>query len=110
MKTGILEKKTTIYQRINIDYPGLEYDTGYINNFMSMIFGGDKNLVEYMQRLLGYAITGQNKEQCMIIFYGKGSNGKSLLLSIIEELLEIYCVRAEKELFWGRVPQAPSIM
>lgn len=100
LKTGSLVKDGIVYQRIDIDYPGLDYDVSDIDKFMSMIFDNNIELIGYMQRLLGYAITGHSKEQCMIIFCGRGSNGKSLLLAIIEELLGYYCTRASDEVFF----------
>ena len=50
------------------------------------IFGGDDELVGYLQRLLGYGITGQTTEHCLPIFYGRGRNGKT---TIIETLCHV---------------------
>lgn len=110
LKNGELIENTNIYKKINIEYPGIDYNTDYIENFMLLIFNENKEVVEYVQRLLGYGITGQNIEQCFIIFYGEGSNGKSLLISIIENLLEYYCVRADDEVFFNyrKIKNGPS--
>lgn len=55
--------------------------------FLQAIFDGDKDLVDYMQRVLGYCLTGDTSEQCMFFFYGFGANGKSTLLNVIKEML-----------------------
>ena len=46
--------------------------------FLDEIFRGNRNLIEYVQRVLGYAMTAYTKEQSMFIFLGDGANGKSL--------------------------------
>lgn len=44
----------------------------------------DRSLVEYLQRLVGYAITGHAHEKIFPIFYGKnGWNGRSLFIETI---------------------------
>lgn len=44
-------------------------------------------LVSYIQRVLGYCITGETREQCAFIFHGTGSNGKSTLLQTVLRVL-----------------------
>lgn len=53
--------------------------------FLAETFGADKELVAYIQRLLGYFLTGKVNEQIFPIFWGKGGNGKGTL---IEEVME----------------------
>ena len=36
----------------------------------------------YIQKALGYALTGDTSEQALFILYGTGSNGKSTLLNV----------------------------
>ena len=43
--------------------------------------------IEYLQKILGYCITGETSSQCFFIFYGAGSNGKSLLLKLLQKTL-----------------------
>src|SRR5262249_15825808 len=40
----------------------------------------DPDLIEFMQRFLGYSLTGDTSEDVFPIFYGAGSNGKTTLL------------------------------
>ena len=53
-----------------------------------MIFQGDSDLIAFIQRLLGYGITGYTHEQKLAIFHGEsGQNGKSLLANVLRALL-----------------------
>ena len=58
--------------------------------FLDEIFNNDAILIEYVQRVLGYAITGSSREQCLFILVGDGSNGKSLLLEIFSKIMGSY--------------------
>lgn len=51
------------------------------------IMNGDQELVDFMQRLLGYAITGLTREHIMAVFWGKGRNGKGTLVRMIEHVM-----------------------
>ena len=48
-------------------------------------------LAAYMQRALGYAMTGSTAEQKMFLAIGPGSNGKNVLLDIVQEITGDYC-------------------
>ncbi len=70
--------------------------------FLSKIFDGDKALVQYIWRLIGYSLTGSIREQIIILCWGTGSNGKSTLLSVIRDLLGDYASEADAESFMER--------
>jgi len=57
---------------------------------LGTIFDGDEKLVRFVQLALGYALTGLTREQCFFVLFGKGANSKSLLLSILREVLGDY--------------------
>ncbi|CCU55573.1 phage/plasmid primase, P4 family [Choristoneura biennis entomopoxvirus] len=67
----------------------LIYDKNYNDtpDFIKDITNNDKDLIELLQKILGCCITGKNKEQVFFIFYGKGSNGKSTLMSYLQKIL-----------------------
>jgi putative DNA primase/helicase len=47
------------------------------------IFAGDRELVAYVQRFAGYALTGDVREHTIPIAWGGGSNGKTLFFSAL---------------------------
>lgn len=42
--------------------------------------GGDADVIGFLRRYLGYALTGDSREQCMAFFYGPGQAGKGTIL------------------------------
>jgi len=68
--------------------------------FLDQIFDHNQDLIDYVQTLVGYSMTGSIKEQLMIILYGNGRNGKSVFLETISNILGTY----------AKTIQASSIM
>jgi putative DNA primase/helicase len=58
--------------------------------FIDQITGGDQELAGFIQRALGYGLTGSTREQCLFFLYGHGANGESVLLNTISGLIEEY--------------------
>ena len=67
--------------------------------FLDRITGGDDELVAYIQRVLGYGLTGLTREHALFFGYGTGANGKSVLLSTIAGILGDYHKTAPIETF-----------
>ena len=67
--------------------------------FLNRITGGDAALVSYLQRVLGYALTGVTREHALFFAYGTGANGKSVLLSTVAGILGEYHRTAPIETF-----------
>ena len=59
-------------------------------NFLDRIFGGDKDLLAFIQRSVGYTLIGQGSERCLFVLIGNGANGKSTFLRIILRLFGDY--------------------
>ena len=59
-------------------------------DFLNDIFAGDKAVIRYIQKALGYSLTGSTREQIMFILFGKGRNGKSIFVETIAEILGDY--------------------
>lgn len=69
------------------------------SNFLDQIFKGDKDLIEYMQRLVGYSLTGDISEQGMYFLVGGGSNGKSTFVNTIKNLMGDYGLQTKSDTF-----------
>jgi putative DNA primase/helicase len=67
--------------------------------FIESIFNGSAALIQFVQRLLGYSLTGDVSEQILAIFHGVGANGKSTLLNAVLDVLgSDYGIKAKKDL------------
>jgi putative DNA primase/helicase len=67
--------------------------------FLDRIFAGDAELISYVQRVLGYGLTGVTWEHALFFGYGTGANGKSVLLSTVAGVLDEYHRAAPIETF-----------
>jgi putative DNA primase/helicase len=67
--------------------------------FLHRVMGGDAELIEFMQRLAGYALTGSTREHALAFLYGIGANGKSTFLNALSGCLGDYHRTAPIETF-----------
>lgn len=78
-------------RRANVDYV-----PGAVNprweRFISEVFSPHPDLVPYMQRLLGYGITGHTEEQIIAVMLGGGANGKSVLMETVQHIMREHTV------------------
>lgn len=63
------------------------------------VFLGNEQMIAYFQRLLGYTLMGNPKEDVLVIPFGSGSNGKSTTLGIVRTLLGGYARSAAAATF-----------
>jgi len=52
----------------------------------------DPDVRGFVQRYMGYALTGEVGEQLLCLFYGTGANGKSTLLNILRAVMGDYAL------------------
>jgi putative DNA primase/helicase len=65
--------------------------------FLYQIMGDNERLVNFLWCSLGYALTGDCREQAFWIFWGSGANGKGTLMNIIIEILGSYWTNISTE-------------
>ncbi|MFN0205992.1 MAG: phage/plasmid primase, P4 family, partial [Planctomycetota bacterium] len=78
--------------------------------FLDDVFIGDSELIEYIQRAVGYSLTGDMSEQCFFILYNSGANGKSTFINIISAAAGEHARSAQFDTFLAqkRNSAAPS--
>lgn len=65
--------------------------------FLKRIFSDDEELCAFVQRAVGYSLSGSISEQCMFFAYGKGKNGKSVFFEALKMLLGTYWQKTPSE-------------
>lgn len=90
LRTGELLNHDPAYlltRRIDLEYrrgaPAPRWE-----QFLREVFPDQPDLPGYMQRMVGYGITGETDEQCFVVHYGTGANGKSLFTDTLTEVFE----------------------
>ena len=67
--------------------------------FLHDVTGGDAELVAYLQRVVGYCLTGSTRAHAMFFLYGTGANGKSVFVNVIATILGDYSANAPMDTF-----------
>lgn len=68
-------------------------------DFLDRVTDGDRQLQAYLQRVCGYALTGDTSCQALFFLHGAGANGKSVFLATIGGLMGDYHRTAPIETF-----------
>lgn len=76
--------------------------------FLSQAMLGDMEMVAYLQRAVGYSITGDVGEHAFFFCHGDGRNGKSTFIGTIQALLGPYATTAVADLLLKRHRQHDS--
>lgn len=63
------------------------------------VFNDDHEMVSFFQRLIGYALTGNPREDVFVIAWGDGSNGKSTVFDTIRKVLGRHAKTAKADTF-----------
>lgn len=81
-----------------IEWQGLNSSAPAWDSCLDQVFNGDSELTAYVQRLLGYGITGRATEHIHPILWGEGRNGKGTILETLKHVLGDLAHKAEAEL------------
>lgn len=72
-------------------------------SFLIRVMGGDLELVSFLQRLIGHALTGDVSGKYLVFLYGpSGNNGKSTLLEAVIRLLGPFALKSPTEMVMAR--------
>jgi putative DNA primase/helicase len=88
LRTGKLhphDPKLLLTRRVEFDYiPSAEAPRW--TKFLTEVFPNNPELPSYVQRVVGYGITGSTEEHCLLVHYGKGRNGKSVFTDTLTDI------------------------
>lgn len=59
--------------------------------FLERIMAGNQELIGFLQRAVGYGLTGETSERCLFIEHGTGDNGKTVFLETLAAFTGEYC-------------------
>lgn len=68
-------------------------------DFLHQATGGDAELIRFLQRVTGYALTADTSEHALFFIHGPGGNGKGVFLNTVTRILGDYAVTASMETF-----------
>lgn len=64
---------------------------------LELFFGGDRELIDYVQMVVGMAAVGKVYQEHLIIAYGSGANGKSTFWNTVSRVLGTYSGKLSAE-------------
>lgn len=60
--------------------------------FLNAVFNEDREVIAFVQRTVGYALTGRMDEEILFFLLGTGANGKSVFANILHDIFGEYAV------------------
>jgi putative DNA primase/helicase len=77
--------------------------------FLARVLADDRELQAFLQRYIGYCLTGCTDEHRFPFLYGTGANGKSTFMNTVARVFGDYCTNASMDTFLAsNTPQHPT--
>jgi putative DNA primase/helicase len=99
LRTGNLRERDTrdnLTKLVSVAYDPIA-DCPVWRGFLTKSFAGDVDLITFVQRAIGYSLTGVTREQCFLLCWGGGANGKSTLLETVRSTVGDYAQTASAD-------------
>jgi putative DNA primase/helicase len=87
LRTGRPDDRITMRSPVAYD-PDAPYP--HWLEFLDRVLAGNESLSDFLQRAVGYSLTGDVSEQILLFLYGTGANGKSTFLTALLDALGDY--------------------
>lgn len=78
------------------------------DTFLNETFGGDTDMIAFVQRLAGYSASADVGMHVLPFLHGPGGNGKSVFLDVLRELLGDYATAAPHDFLMAGRQQHPT--
>jgi putative DNA primase/helicase len=104
LQNGILDLKSGMIYPHNPDFMITQISNASFNpsatcprwlDYLDKVTNGNAELIRYMQKAVGYSLTGNTGEECLFILYGTGRNGKGTFAETLLHLLGSYARTAQ---------------
>ncbi len=110
LRTGKLmapDRTQFITKRADVEYDPRKRDTRF-QIWLEQVTNGDKDFQRWLQRVVGYTLTGETSEEKFFLIYGPPGSGKSTILEIIHALLGEYAYSLQAENIMAQRNQSGS--
>lgn len=110
LKTGFLQphrKDDLLTTVCPVNYD-MDARSSIWDSFIKRICNDNENIIGYLQRCIGYTLTGDTTEQCLFFAHGSGMNGKSTFLEVFMDIAEPYSIQANIEMFLASYKQGSA--
>ena len=74
--------------------------------FIERILAADAELIRFLQRAVGYSLSGDTSERVLFVLHGTGCNGKSTFLNALREVLGDYAQQTPTRTLMAKVGDA----
>lgn len=95
LDTGNFREKTSddklLSHTLDIEWKGLDYPTPDIDKYINEVMCNNTILLDYLQKVMGYFITGLTTENRFLYICGGGASGKTTFMRLINEVLGKLC-------------------
>ena len=93
-----------------VEWKGLDCPAPVWERSLAEIIGASEGVVPYLQKVLGYAITGLSTEPLFLMLYGdRGRNGKTIIMETLKRGLGPYMGPVPAEMLLDRnIPKDPD--
>lgn len=92
--TTVPHDPTRLHTRITSCSPNIEAESPLWQQFLSDTFTEHEELIEYLQKLIGYSIIGTVRDHVLPFCFGPGGTGKGVFLEAIRGVLGDYATTA----------------
>lgn len=83
-----------LHTRSALIAPDPEHPTPRWDAFLADTFGGDADMIGFVQRLAGYSASADTGIHVLPFLHGGGQNGKSVLMDVLRQILGDYAATA----------------
>jgi putative DNA primase/helicase len=101
LKTGKLlpHNRTRLHSKISPVTYDAEAACPLFEKFINEIMAGDQEMIDFLAAAAGYSLTGDTKEQAVMVSHGNGQNGKSVFHLTLKHILGDYAEVASFDTF-----------